>query len=113
MKFFRKSLLTRCFALLFSLATLFPNLASASSVINERPSTAAMALDAVVARPLMGIATVMGVGGFIVTLPFSLVGGNVEEVGEKMVVTPFKATVMRCLGCTRKHVGGSAAEAGY
>ncbi len=122
MKFFRQSFLIRCFALFFSIASLLPSVAlasppssatDASSVVDERPSAAAMALDAVVARPLMGIATILGAGGFIVTLPFSAIGGNVEEVGQKLVVTPFNATIMRCLGCTRKHVGGSAKDAGY
>jgi hypothetical protein len=49
----------------------------------------------------------------VLSLPFSVAGGNVEEAGQNMVVTPFKATVTRCLGCTRKHVGGNAAESGY
>lgn len=113
MKFFRQTILTRCFALLFSIATLFPSIASASSVVDERPTASAMALDAVVARPLLGLATILGAGGFVLSLPFSVAGGNVEEAGQNMVVTPFKATVTRCLGCTRKHVGGNAAESGY
>lgn len=108
----KKRFLARSFALIFAAASLFPSAAMASAV-GERPTASAMVLDAVVARPLLGVATVLGVGGFIVTLPFSLIGGNVEEVGQKLVVTPFKATVVRCLGCTRKHVGGSAEDAGY
>jgi hypothetical protein len=43
------------------------------------------------------------VGGavWLVSLPFSLLGGNADEAGEVLVMGPAKATFVRCLGCTR------------
>ena len=72
--------------------------------IDERPSALVMVADAVLMRPVMLGSTVAGVTLFTVTLPFSTLGGNVGEVGKKFVVVPFKATFMRCLGCTRRHL---------
>lgn len=109
---FRSKILARFLALILSFISFLPATAMANSV-NERPTAAAMGLDLVIARPLLGLATVMGVGGFILSLPFAAIGKNIEEVADNMVVAPFNATVMRCLGCTRRHVGGSARDAGY
>lgn len=68
--------------------------------INDRPTTLAMLGDAVIARPLgLGI-TVLGAGLFLVTLPFSALGGNVGEAAKTMVGGPGKATFFRCMGCT-------------
>ena len=52
----------------------------------------------------MFLATLGGTGFYVLTLPFSFLGGNAEEAGQKLVVTPFKSTFVRCLGCTRKHL---------
>ena len=77
-----------------------------ANTVEERPSALAMFADGLFMRPVMVGATALGAGVFVVTLPFSLLGGNTAEVGEKMVVQPFKATFFRCLGCTRKHEPG-------
>ncbi|HEX6591838.1 MAG TPA: hypothetical protein VF050_07555 [Moraxellaceae bacterium] len=68
--------------------------------INERPSGMAMLGDAVVARPMGLVLTVGGLGVFLVTLPFSALGGNVGEAAKTLVANPAKATFTRCLGCT-------------
>lgn len=65
-----------------------------------RPSGGAMIVDAVVARPLLAVATVGGTALFIVSMPFSALGGNMEDVADTLVMTPARATFMRCLGCT-------------
>jgi hypothetical protein len=69
----------------------------------ERPGAAAMVADLLVARPL-GIAfTAIGTTVFVVSLPFSALGGNVDEAAEKLVVEPARETFVRCLGCTTQH----------
>lgn len=72
--------------------------------LDERPSTMSMVADAVLVRPVLLGTTVVGTGLYVLTLPFSLIGGNAEEAGRQFVVVPFKATFVRCLGCTRKHM---------
>lgn len=65
-----------------------------------QPGGGAMILDALIARPLMAAATLGGTALFIVSMPFSAMGGNMEEVAETLVMTPARATFARCLGCT-------------
>ena len=65
-----------------------------------QPSGGAMILDAVVARPLLAVATVAGTGVFLVSLPFSALGGNVDAAAETLIKTPAEATFWRCLGCS-------------
>lgn len=62
------------------------------------PSGGAMLLDAVVVRPLGLCATVLGAVGWVVTLPFSALGGNVDEATKNLVVDPAKFTFSRPLG---------------
>ncbi|PSJ21170.1 hypothetical protein CVH10_13680 [Halomonas sp. ND22Bw] len=64
-----------------------------------RPSGGAMAVDALFARPLLAAATVGGAAVFLVSLPFSALGGNVGEAAETLIKTPAEATFRRCLGC--------------
>ncbi len=45
------------------------------------------------------VATMVGAVAFVITLPFSALGGNVDEAGEKLVVRPAAYTFSRCLGC--------------
>ncbi|WP_444679193.1 hypothetical protein [Halomonas sp. E19] len=70
------------------------------SRLEARPSGAAMIADALIARPLLLVATVGGTALFAVTLPFSAMGGNVDAVADTLVKTPAEATFRRCLGCT-------------
>ncbi|MDO6441580.1 MULTISPECIES: hypothetical protein [unclassified Marinobacter] len=68
--------------------------------IDESPSALAMAGDAVFVRPVLLATTIVGSAVYLVSLPFSLLGGNAEEAGDVLVVGPAKATFVRCLGCT-------------
>lgn len=90
-------------ALIFSMALLLSlpkiALAESGSVVVEKPSALAMTGDLVIARPLLLAVTVIGTAAFIVSLPFSLLGGNVAEAGKTLVVGPGAATFVRCLGC--------------
>lgn len=68
--------------------------------VDESPSALAMTGDAVFIRPVLLATTVVGSAVYLVSLPFSLLGGNAKEAGEVLVVGPAKATFVRCLGCT-------------
>ncbi len=83
-----------------SVALVAPQISMAQEVIEE-PSALAMTGDALIARPLGAAFTVIGAAVFLVTLPFSALGGNVGEAGKVLVVEPAKATFVRCLGCTK------------
>ncbi|AHI29515.1 hypothetical protein [Marinobacter similis] len=88
------------------MATLAACLLAFSSVghakaVDESPSALAMTGDAIFARPVLFATTVIGSAVYLVSLPFSLLGGNAGEAGEVLVVGPAKATFVRCLGCTR------------
>ncbi|WP_111498536.1 MULTISPECIES: hypothetical protein [Marinobacter] len=76
----------------------FSSISHAQSMDNE-PNAAEMAADAVIARPLLLATTVVGTAVYIVSLPFSLLGGNAADAGEKLVLGPARSTFVRCLGC--------------
>jgi len=66
---------------------------------HTQPATAgSMLADTVLVRVPMMAATAVGVVTFVVTLPFSALGGNVEEAGQILVVDPAKYTFIRPLG---------------
>ena len=65
------------------------------------PTGAEMVADALVARPLYAAATVFGAAVFVVTLPFSALGGNVKEASQELVTGPAQGLLTRCLGCTK------------
>lgn len=68
--------------------------------VEESPSALAMTGDALFARPVLLATTIVGSAVYLVSLPFSLLGGNAGEAGDVLVVGPAKATFVRCLGCT-------------
>ncbi len=67
--------------------------------VDESPSFLAMTGDLLVARPLLLVTTVAGTAVFLVSLPFTAAGGNLEQAGEMLVEGPARATFVRCLGC--------------
>ncbi len=66
----------------------------------EAPPAYAMVGDLLIARPLLIAGTIIGAGVFLVSLPFTALGGNVKEAGQALVVEPGMAAFVRCLGCT-------------
>lgn len=58
----------------------------------------AMVLDALVFRPIGLVTTVIGGVVFLVSLPFSALGGNVGEAADKLIVEPIDYTFKRKLG---------------
>lgn len=65
----------------------------------DRPKAGAMVADVLVARPLGVVFTVVGSALFVVSLPFSALGGNVGAAAQALVVKPVRETFVRCLGC--------------
>lgn len=64
----------------------------------EPPSAAAMGFDVLMARPLGAVGTVLGTGLFVVSLPFSAVGMNVDDAAVRLMAEPAKFTFVRPLG---------------
>ena len=54
--------------------------------------------DLVVMRPLGIVATAVGAIAYVISLPFSLAGGNEEEARQKLIIEPAKYTFTRPLG---------------
>lgn len=67
--------------------------------ITAEPTGEEMIADALVARPIGVAATVLGTAAFVVSLPFSLLGGNVDKAAETLVLGPGREAFVRCLGC--------------
>lgn len=62
------------------------------------PDPGAMAADLVIVRPLGMVATLGGTLVFIVSLPFSALGENMDDAWESLVVSPATFTFQRPLG---------------
>lgn len=63
------------------------------------PSYETMVVDTVVGKPLQLVNAVAGTAAYIMSLPFSLIGGNADQAQQKLFVEPWDA-MGRCLGCT-------------
>ena len=66
--------------------------------LDEENSGALMTADLLLARPLGIVATVLGCAVFIVSLPFSALGGNTKQASQKLVKEPASFTFTRPLG---------------
>jgi ABC-type sulfate transport system permease component len=64
----------------------------------EKPIPGVMLVDAVVVRPLTLVASVAGAALWVVSLPFTLLGGNTAEAGDVLVRDPLCYTFKRPLG---------------
>ena len=67
--------------------------------VEETPSAGAMIGDLLIVRPVMATITQIGTIAYAASLPFSLMGGNTDEVAKTLVVGPAQTTYTRCLGC--------------
>lgn len=84
------------------LTTAMMHTASAAIEIDETdfgPSYDTMIVDTVVGKPLQLVAAVTGTAAYLVSLPFSVIGGNADQAQRKLFVEPWDA-MSRCLGCT-------------
>ncbi|CAN2041495.1 Secreted protein [Candidatus Magnetomoraceae bacterium gMMP-15] len=66
--------------------------------LDEKPDAEEMLVDIVLVRPLGLAATIVGSAFFVVSLPFSLIGGNTADVAEKLVAEPAVFTFARPMG---------------
>ena len=66
--------------------------------VGEPGSGEAMLADALIARPVGLVTTAVGSAVYVVSLPFSLLGGNEKQARRKLVVEPTKFTFKRPLG---------------
>ena len=80
------------------MASSYAATADTKAVGEEGPSVGLMAADLVLARPLGIASTVLGCAVYIVSLPFSLPGGNSKKVFKTAVVKPAAFTFKRPLG---------------
>jgi len=71
----------------------------AAAYDDEKPGAFTMVGDLVVARPVGVVITAVGAVAWVVALPFSALGGNVEGSAEALVLGPARETFQRCLGC--------------
>lgn len=65
---------------------------------NSKPGAGYVLLDSFLMRPVMLVGTVVGAATFLVSLPFSALGGNVGESAETLVLEPAQYTFLRPLG---------------
>ena len=70
--------------------------ANVSTTARRDPAT--MTMDLVLARPAGAVATLAGAAIFLVSWPFSALGGNSDEAWDSLVVTPASYTFQRPLG---------------
>ena len=64
----------------------------------EDPSGGAMMFDFFIVRPVGIVATAVGTVAFVVSWPFSILGGNSGAAGQKLVAEPAAYTFSRPLG---------------
>jgi len=86
-----------------------PALAAAGDLVIDEASGDVMIFDLVFLRPVGLLATIGGTVAFVLSLPFSALGGNVGEAAEKLVVDPARFTFVRPLG----HMEGYTDRMGY
>jgi hypothetical protein len=71
---------------------------AAAQTSNEEITGSTMTADLLLVRPLGIVATVLGCAVFIVSLPFSALGGNTKQASQKLVKEPAEFTFTRPLG---------------
>jgi len=64
----------------------------------SQPDAGAMVVDFVLLRPLGFVAMVAGFTCFVLSSPFSALGGNIHTAWDKMAVDPAQFTFARPLG---------------
>jgi hypothetical protein len=94
-----RKLLTYFLAFMLGLSNvMFSANVAAYERVSPEPTAGTMLADTFMVRPFMLVGTILGTAAFIVTLPFSLLGGNVGEASKTLVAEPFMYTFARPLG---------------
>lgn len=94
---FRATILVLSAVFAFSLP---PQVQAEPINVGDEPSALAMFGDALFVRPIMAAGTVVGTALFTVMLPFTALGGDMDDAAEVLVKVPARTTFLRCLGCT-------------
>ncbi|HEY1075323.1 MAG TPA: hypothetical protein VGE51_01415 [Fontimonas sp.] len=70
-----------------------------NGIDDEAPSAGAMAVDLIIVRPLGLVASVVGIGLFVVQLPFAVLAGeSPSDPAAQLVKAPLAYTFTRPLG---------------
>lgn len=92
----------RSLSVFLALVVLFPSVCPARGEHRPSPyddySADAMAIDALIARPLCLVATVIGTGLFAASLPVTLISGSTRKAAKTLVGKPAHFTFTRKLG---------------
>ena len=67
-----------------------------------------MVADALLLRPMGLAATAIGTAVFIISLPFGLITGSVDQAADALVVEPARYTFVRPLGQTDSYYSSAA-----
>lgn len=96
---YKKSIVSFCLtiSLLLSPVNIMTAVA-ANEIYDEQNGPGVMTVDLILCRPLGFVAMLGGTLIFVVSSPFSALGGNVEEAWDSLVVTPAQYTFKRPLG---------------
>ena len=98
MQTFAKKTLVTLMVVVFVVTAMASSSFAQAIIKDDEISTENMVADALIVRPLGIVATILGAGLFVISLPFSALGKNVKEAGQKLVVAPAKFTFTRPLG---------------
>jgi hypothetical protein len=92
----RKFMLKQAITTLCTVALLLA--ATTAALANPPSKTDVVAADAVVMRPALLVATILGSAIFVVSLPFAAISKSIKPTAHALVVAPAKATFTRPLG---------------
>ncbi|MCP4343358.1 MAG: hypothetical protein GY799_31895 [Desulfobulbaceae bacterium] len=95
-----KKTLVSCFLIASLVVSSLPALAETSQMYpdKEKKTQEGMAIDLLAVRPLGVVATLAGSVVFLVSWPFSALGGNTDEAWTTLVAEPAVYTFQRPLG---------------
>lgn len=86
------------FLIVFFFTTSISSVSAQRGYQNPEPTGSLIMLDLFVVRPTSFITMVVGSVGYVVSLPFTLIGGNAGRAGKKLVGNPARATFSSPLG---------------
>ncbi|CAB5124761.1 hypothetical protein D3OALGA1CA_2817 [Olavius algarvensis associated proteobacterium Delta 3] len=75
-----------------------PLLAQQSASFQKDRDAGAMFADALFTRPIGLAASIVGAATFIITIPLSGIGGNIDQAADKLIADPVGYTFNRPLG---------------
>jgi hypothetical protein len=102
MSVLHKKSLRLTLAALLALAATLPGTAGAYDYMTGKtslkPTGGEMLADTLLVRPVAIVGTLLSTTAFVITLPFSALGGNVDEAAQSLVAEPFQFAFLRPLG---------------